>query len=79
MAENTTNSEVQVTVLLSTENLTISNAVKEVSEKIPNKDFLLNGLTKDSVGISVIFIVDNFVNDEHVRIIIKNSCSSVMV
>ncbi|KAJ8720393.1 hypothetical protein PYW07_012436 [Mythimna separata] len=65
VAENTTHNQIKVTQLFSTNYPEISNALKEVADEIPYKDFILTGSIKDTVDASTVFVVDNLLGDEH--------------
>ena len=66
VADNTASNKIKVTQLFSTDYSEISKVLKEVTDEIPDKDFVLNGSNKDTVDMSTVFVVDNLLEDDHV-------------
>lgn len=68
VAENIPSRQIKVTELFSTKYPEISKIIREVTDEITDKDFVMSGFNKDEVDVSTVFVVDNLLEDEHVSI-----------
>ncbi|XP_035437568.2 fatty acid synthase [Spodoptera frugiperda] len=65
VAENIPSRQIKVTELFSTKYPEISKIIREVTDEITDKDFVMSGFNKDEVDVSTVFVVDNLLEDEH--------------
>ncbi|XP_063894600.1 fatty acid synthase [Helicoverpa armigera] len=63
VAENTAQDVIRVSQLLSMDYPEISQFLKEVTDEIPDKEFILTGSNKDKEEAPVVFVVDNLLED----------------
>ncbi|CAH1636735.1 unnamed protein product [Spodoptera littoralis] len=64
-ADNIPSRQIKVTELFSTTYPEISKILREVTEEITDKDFVMSGFNKNEIDLSTVFVVDNLLEDEH--------------
>ncbi|KAH9645163.1 hypothetical protein HF086_005708 [Spodoptera exigua] len=65
VADNIPSRQIKVIELYSTEYTEISKILREVTDEITNKDFVMSGFNKNKIDVSSVIVVDNLLEDEH--------------
>ncbi|CAH0686078.1 unnamed protein product [Spodoptera exigua] len=65
VADNIPSRQIKVIELYSTEYSEISKILREVTDEITNKDFVMSGFNKNKIDVSSVIVVDNLLEDEH--------------